>query len=200
MKNNAKESSAQHYKLLAGLERFEGQAAPPVHLWNPEQISEIDIRIDQSGDWFHDGSLIKRTSLARLFASVLRLEADGEYYLVTPVEKCRIVVEDVPFQAILMTVEGTGKDQKLVFTTNMAEQASADEQHPMSFVSQINADGDASYIPYVEIRSGLKAKISRNVYYQLMDLLTTGDGEHAGWHGIWSGGVFFRVVNESALS
>lgn len=199
MNNSVNESSAQHYNLLAGLARFEGQAAPPVHLWNPEQSSEIDIRIDQAGDWYHEGVLIKRTSLARLFASVLRLETDGEYYLVTPVEKCRIIVEDVPFKAILMAVEGTGKDQKLVFTTNMAEQAIADDLHPMSFVAELNKDGDASYIPYIEIRNGLKAKISRNVYYQLMDLLTEGKGEHEGWHGVWSGGVFFRVVNESAL-
>jgi len=210
MVKRAKGTEPEPYKLLADLARFEGQSAPPIHLWHPEQVNDIDIRIDAAGDWYHEGGKIQRMSLVRLFASVLRLEADGDYYLVTPVEKCRIVVEDVPFQIILMTVTGSGEDQQLCFTSNMAEKVCADDQHPLTFVARNTKDKlagnenmteqDISYIPYLELHQGLKGRVSRNVYYQLMDLLVPGTGKHAGWYGVWSAGVFFPIALESALN
>ena len=199
MTNNIPDSDPAPYKLLAELSRFEGKSNPPVHLWQPEQVSEIDIRIDHNGQWHHEGSVIRRVSLARLFSSVLRLEEDGEYYLVTPVEKCRIEVEDVPFQAILLTVSGEEKEQCLCFKSNMGEEVVAGPDHPLTFVEQLSEAEEGAFLPYVEIRDGLKAKISRNVYYQMMDLLTENKTESGDWLGIWSSGMFFPVISQSAL-
>lgn len=198
MKDNTKDADPARYNRLAELSRFEGQAAPPIHLWHPEHISDIDMKIDRNGDWHHEGTQIKRASLTRLFSSVMRREDDGDYFLVTPVEKCRIQVEDVPFQAILMRVDGVGNSQQLVFTSNMAEEAIAGADHPLSFLEETDSENGSRFIPYIEIRDGLKARVSRNVYYQLMDLLEEGEGDNKGWLGVWSDGCFFGI-SESAF-
>lgn len=215
MVKNTKVPASEPYKLLAELDRFKGQSAPPIDLWHPDQVSDIDIKIDSAGDWYHEGTRIQRMSLVRLFASVLRLESDGDYYLVTPVEKCRIQVEDVPFQIILMDVSGSGATQQLCFTSNMATEVCADVQHPLTFVphaaggTSIKVDGvepqdeinqDTSYIPYIELHHGLKGRLTRNVYYQLMEIIEPGTGTHEGWYGVWSSGTFFRVAPGSVLN
>jgi len=198
MKDKTLDANPARYNHLAALSRFEGQSAPPIHLWHPEHICDIDMKIDRNGNWYHEGTQIKRASLARLFSSVMRLEDDGDYFLVTPVEKCRIQVEDVPFQAILMRVEGSGNSQQLVFTSNMAEEAIAGANHPLSFIEETDSKNGSSFIPYIEIRDGLKARVSRNVYYQLMELLAAGEGDNKGWLGVWSDGCFFGL-SESAF-
>lgn len=198
MKDNTSDADPARYNRLAALSRFEGQSAPPIHLWHPEHICDIDMKIDRNGDWHHEGTQIKRASLTRLFSSVMRLEDDGDYFLVTPVEKCRIQVEDVPFQAILMRVDGGGNSQRLVFTSNMAEEAIAGADHPLSFIEETDSKNGSSFIPYIEIRDGLKARVSRNVYYQLMDLLEEGEGDNKGCLGVWSDGCFFGI-SESAF-
>ena len=197
MKDNTPDADPARYNRLAALSQFEGQSAPPIHLWHPEQTCDIDMKIDRNGDWYHEGTLIKRASLTRLFSSVMRLESDGDYFLVTPVEKCKIQVEDVAVQAILMRVDKGGVSQQLVFTSNMGEEAVAGKEHPLSFIEEKDVDNGSSFIPYIEIRDGLKARVSRNVYYQLMDLLEEGEGDHKGWWGVWSGGCFFGI-SESA--
>ena len=101
---------------------------PPVRHWQPVRSGEIDIRIAADGRWFHEGREIKRTRLVALFASVLRLDADG-FCLVTPAEKLRIVVEDAPFLAIDMESDGTGKARRLLFTTNVGDRVLADAAH-----------------------------------------------------------------------
>src|SRR3954447_18595510 len=105
---------------LASLQRdlAAGRKLPPVEKWNPTHCGEIDIRIAKDGTWFHVGTPIGRKELVRLFSTILRKDADG-YHLVTPVEKMKIRVDDVPFIAVLMDVEGEGHDQRLVFTTNV---------------------------------------------------------------------------------
>ena len=198
MKDKTLDANPARYNHLAALSRFEGQSAPPIHLWHPEHICDIDMKIDRNGNWYHEGTQIKRVSLARLFSSVMRREDNGDYFLVTPVEKCRIQVEDVPFQAILMRVEGSGNSQQLVFTSNMAEEAIAGANHPLSFIEETDSKNGSSFIPYIEIRDGLKARVSRNVYYQLMELLAAGEDDNKGWLGVWSDGCFFGL-SESAF-
>ena len=185
-------NEAAAYSLLNGLEKVKGLPHPPVHLWHPDNVKDIDMQIRGNGEWVHEGSVIKRERLVHLFASVLRKE-DDDYYLVTPVEKCRIVVEDAPFIVILLRNEGQGKAQKLSFTTNMAEEVNCDADHTLRI--DINPDSDEP-APYIHIREGLEARINRNVFYQLMDLLVTEQWQGKQWLGLWSYDQFFPVMIE----
>lgn len=173
-----------HYSLISELEKVSGKGLPPVHLWQPEIEKDIDLTICRDGTWNYLGTPIKRRRLVHLFASVLR--RDGEdYFLVTPVEKCRITVEDVPFQIILMDVEGQGNSQVLNFTTDMAEELSVGEEHPL----RIEQQGD-EWIPYVLVRDGMEGRLNRNVYYRLAELMV----EENEKTGIWSSGCFFSFL------
>ncbi len=178
------------YSLMNELSRVPDKGPPPVHLWHPDSQKDIDLVIDTRGDWVYAGTPIKRPRLIKLFASVLRREAD-DYFLVTPVEKCRIQVEDVPFQAILMSVEGQGEQTRLALTTDVGDTVEVDASHPLRLASR----GDES-IPYVLVRDGLEARLNRNVYYQLAELMqpeTNADSEEI-WLGVWSCGVFFPLL------
>ena len=159
---------------------------PPVEQWHPAHCGAIDIRIARDGTWYHEGTPIGRKELMRLFSTVLRKEADG-FYLVTPVEKMKIVVEDAPFVAVLLRAEGAGHDQKLVFTTNVGDETVAGTANPIRVVSD---PGTGEPAPYVHVRCGLEAKIARPVFYQLAELAEPGEG---GVLGVWSGGVFFPL-------
>lgn len=173
---------------LASLQResAQGRSLPPVERWNPPHCGEIDIRIGRDGTWYHEGTPFGRRELVRLFSTVLRKDPDG-FYLVTPAEKMRIRVDDAPFVAVLMRQEGEGKMQRLVFTTNVGDEIIAGPANAIRVVTQ-DATGEPA--PYVHVRSGLEAKISRSVYYQLADLAIPGDG---GMLGVWSDGVFFPL-------
>ncbi len=159
---------------------------PPVEQWNPAHCGTIDIRIARDGTWFHEGTPIGRKELVRLFSTVLRKEEDG-YYLVTPAEKMKITVEDAPFIAVLLRVDGSGHDQKLVFTTNVGDETVADAANPIRVTSDPESGEPA---PYVHVRSGMEAKIARSVFYQLAELAVPGEG---GVLGVWSGGVYFPL-------
>jgi len=176
---------------LASLQReaSAGRSLPPVDKWHPVHCGDIDIRIALDGIWFHQGTPIGRKELVRLFSTILRKDPDG-YVLVTPAEKMRIVVEDAPFVAVLLDVEGSGREQKLIFTTNVGDQTTASVDNPIRVESD-RATGEPA--PYVHVRKGLEARIARAVFYQLADLAVPGDGEHAGFLGVWSKGVFFRL-------
>ena len=173
---------------LASLQRdaASGRGLPPVEKWHPAHCGDIDIRIARDGTWYHQGSPIGRRELVRLFSTILRRDPDG-YVLVTPAEKMRIVVEDVPFLAVLMDVEGSGTAQRLVFTTTVGDTAIAGPDNPIR-VETDPATGEPA--PYVHVRKGLEARISRTVFYQLADLAVPGDG---GLLVVWSGGVCFPL-------
>lgn len=157
---------------------------PPVHLWNPPLCGEIDIRIGTDGEWFHSGTPIRRAAMVRLFSTLLR--RDGEdYYLVTPVEKLRIAVDDVPFIAVGVEVAGDGRDQVLVFTTNVGEQVVAGSEHPL----RLGRYGSDAHVPYLEVRVGLWARVGRAAYYHLVERA----GEHRRVNGVWSQGEFFAL-------
>jgi len=159
-------------RLLSAIGQFNGPA--PVHLWNPPYCGKIDIRIARDGRWYHDGSLIRRPALVQLFASVLRREQDGSFSLVTPAERVSIEVEDCPFVATLLEVQGEGAGQRLQFTLNTGETVIANAEHAITVVEQNNAEPH----PTLHVRSGLEALISRNVFYQMAALAQVEQGTY----------------------
>ncbi len=113
------------------MSRLQDKKLPPVHLWNPEYCGEIDMRLARDGTWYYMGSPIGRKRLVKLFASVLRLDDDGKFYLVTPVEKIGITVDDAPFVAVEADLHGEGDDQVVVFRTNVDDEVIVDKDHPI---------------------------------------------------------------------
>jgi hypothetical protein len=155
----------------------------------------FDIHIARDGTWSYRGSPIERLPLVKLFASVLRRDAAGGFWLVTPVERGRITVEDAPFTAVELTVTGEGQEQVLVFRTNLDDNVSAGESHPLRVD---NDDVTAAPSPYILVRDGLEARLSRAVFYQLVDL---GREERVGdstRFGVWSNGTFFPLGSLSS--
>lgn len=182
--NEIKRPSTQ--RLADAARQARGPGRPPVHLWNPALSGDIDIRIARDGTWYHEGAPIRREALVRLFASILRREGD-DYFLVTPVEKWRITVEDVPFVAVDMEVSGAGEAQQISFETNVGDRVAAGRDHPLRFARD---PGSGAPVPYVRVRDGLEARVDRKSFYRLAEL-----GEvHDGWFGVWSGGVFFGMI------
>lgn len=179
------------YSLLKELGKYKDKARPPLHLWHPKDCRDIDMRIDRASKWFHEGSPINRPAMVRLFSTVLRREDDDHYYLVTPVEKCRIEVEDAPFQAILMDVGGEGESQTIRFTTNVADEVVLDSDHPL----RIETDSETQEpSPYILVRDRLEARLNRSVYYRLVDVAVQREIEGETWLGVWSSGIFFKLM------
>ena len=162
------------------LDAAQNRSLPPVERWRPERVGSIDIRIAANGDWYHDGTRIERFAIAKLFATILRREGD-EYYLVNPVEKLKIQVDDAPFIATDMETEGEGAERRVAFTTNVDDVVVADAAHPIVVE---HADGPR---PYVEVRAGLRALIARSVFYRLADLAV----EEGGSMVVWSASARF---------
>lgn len=158
---------------------------PPVHLWNPEFCGDIDMHIKRDGSWDYMGSPISRPAMVRLFSTILRHDEDGKYYLVTPVEKVGIRVDDAPFVAVEMRVEGAGEAQILHFRSNVDDSMTADKDHPI----RISYDAKGGPCPYILVRDRLEALISRSVYYQLAELAVEKDTHY----GVWSDGCFFTL-------
>lgn len=147
---------------------LEGQESqPPIHLWQPELSGDIDIVIRANGDWYHEGGLIERPQLVKLFASILRRESDGQYYLVTPVEKWRLKVEDAPLLIIAMEVSGQGtQQQSIIFTSNIGRLYSLGKQYPL-VVEYLEPGGEPA--PYLTLDHGLRAKLNRAVFYEVVE-------------------------------
>lgn len=181
---------------LADAETAGAKGLPPVHLWNPEFCGDLDMRIARDGTWFYLGTPIKRQRMVKLFSTVLRHDEDGKYYLVTPVEKVGIQVDDAPFVAVDMDVSGEGKVQVLTFRTSLGDEASAGPEHPLRF--EIHGETDEPS-PYVHIRARLEALINRAVYYKLVDLAVEEMIEGEAHFGVWSGGQFFDFAKVSEL-
>jgi hypothetical protein len=180
---------------LASLQRESaaGRTLPPVERWNPAHCGDIDIRIARDGTWFHQGSPFTRRELVRLFSTILRKDADG-FHLVTPGEKMRIRVDDAPFTAVLLRDEGEGVRRRLIFITNVGDETVAGPDNPIRVETHAESGEPA---PYVHVRRGLEARISRNVFYQLADMAVPGEHEYAGLLGVWSEGQFFPLGPQS---
>lgn len=158
------------------------------------QCGEFDIRITSDGTWHYQGSPIGRMPLVRLFASVLKRDAAGDYWLETPAECGRIQVDDAPFIAVDVTVEGDGRAQRLTFRTNMDEVVTADAAHPIHVrPGPRNLDPDGHPRPYLLVRDGIEALIARPVYYRLADLAVEDAVGGVSRLGVWSGGAFFPL-------
>ena len=171
---------------LAEIARLaEERRLPPVEQWNPTHCGDSEMRIARDGTWHHQGSPIGRPAMVRLFSTILRREADGRFVLVTPVEKLDIEVEDAPFVAVELKVEGEGRTASLGFRLNTGDLVVAGPSHPLRF-----EDGLDGPHPYLLVRGGLEALIARPVYYELAELALAG-GEPP---GLWSGGAFFPMT------
>ena len=169
---------------------------PPVHLWNPPFCGDLDMRIARDGTWFYLGTPIGRAPLVRLFSTILRKDGDN-YFLVTPVEKVGIQVDDAPFVAVDFEVDGSSAAQAITFVTNVGDRATAGSDAPIR-VERDPETGEPS--PYVLVRANLEALIDRKSFYRLVEL-----GEHAAhdgesWFGVRSSGVFFPIIPSRDLS
>lgn len=153
---------------------------------------EFDIRIAADGCWYHEGGLIGRHALVRLFSSVLRREDDGSFWLVTPVERGRIEVEDAPFVITGTVITGDGEGQTVSFRTNVDDEMELDSDHPL--VMRRPAGGGKDQRPYVLVRDGLEALVARPVFYELAERSVTGPD---GRLGVWSRGAFFALEGEA---
>lgn len=166
---------------------------PPVHLWNPPFCGDIDMRIGRDGTWFYHGTPINRKPMVKLFSTILRRESEG-WFLVTPVEKVGIQVDDAPFVAVLLDVEGQGVSQRLHFTDNVGNRFVAGPEHPIRVATNPSTGEPA---PYVRVRDNLDALIHRAVFYQLVDLAIAAHTEGTPVLGITSDNEFF-VLGKAA--
>lgn len=169
-----------------------GKGLPPVHLWNPPFCGDLDIRIARDGTWFYLGTPIGRPALVKLFASILKKEA-GKYYLVTPVEKVGIQVDDAPFVA----VDVDHRDGDLHFTTQVGDTMIAGPDHPIR-VERNPETGEP--FPYVLVRSNLEALIDRKSFYRLVDLGLHDIWQGESWFGLRSQSTFFPIIPSKELS
>lgn len=177
--------------LIASISATNTRGLPPVHLWNPPFCGDLDMRIARDGTWFYQGTPIGRPGLVKLFSSILKRE-DGKYFLVTPVEKVGITVDDAPFVAIDFESSGEGQKQEITFETHVGDIAIAGADHPIR-VERDAETGEPS--PYILIRADLEALIDRKSFYRLVDLGV----HHDGWFGVWSGGQFFGIIPSDEL-
>jgi len=180
--------------LTASLARG-NKGPPPVERWNPPFCGDIDMRIAADGTWFYQKTPIGRPALVKLFASVLKREGD-KYFLVTPVEKVGIVVDDAPFLAVEMTVASGGAERVLEFRTNVDDRIAAGPGHAFRFEQQ-PANGGLK--PYLHVRRQLWAKVTRALFYDLVALGEERDVAGKTMFGVVSGGQFFAMAEASAL-
>ena len=177
--------------LVASVTAAKTRGLPPVHLWNPPFCGDIDMRIARDGTWFYQGTQITRLALVKLFSSIIKREGEN-YYLVTPVEKVGITVDDAPFVAIDFEATGEGNAQVLQFETQVGDCLVASDDLPIR-VARNPETGEPS--PYVRVRDNLEALIDRKSFYRLVDLGV----EHDGWFGVWSSGAFFGIIPAEEL-
>ncbi|MDJ1015254.1 MAG: DUF1285 domain-containing protein [Paracoccaceae bacterium] len=197
----AKEEKAQNIVkptaegIAASARAASTRGLPPVHLWNPPDCGDLDMRIARDGTWFYLGTPIGRPELVRLFSTILRKDGD-RYVLVTPVEKVGIIVDDAPFVAVDFEAAGEGAEQDLKFFTNLGDTAEAGPEHPIR-VERDPETGEPA--PYVHIRADLEALIDRKSFYRLVEIGAHADVDGESWFGLWSGGVFFPVIPSADL-
>ena len=172
------------------------QTLPPVMSWNPPFCGDLDIRIARNGTWYYLGTPIGRFELVKLFSSILKIE-DGKYFLVTPVEKVGIKVDDAPFVAVdFNEIEITG-EKALKFETQVGDEVIASDKNPIRVVRDAVSDEPA---PYIHIRNGLDALIDRKTFYRLIDIGQHKKYENDDWFGIESASAFFPIIKSEELN
>ncbi|MEH3064203.1 MAG: DUF1285 domain-containing protein [Methylobacterium radiotolerans] len=181
-------------RLSAALGDLPKRGLPPVERWDPPYCGAIDIRIAADGTWFHNGSPIRRDKLVKLFATILRREPDGRTVLVTPVESVGITVDDAAFVAVEMAVDGSGADRRVSFRTNVDDLVSVDADHALRFEEA----PDGALKPYLHVRRGLWALVTRALTYDLVDLAEERLVDGKPWLGLWAGGAFHSIAPVAA--
>ena len=171
------------------------KSLPPIEKWNPPFCGDIDMTISKSGKWYYMGSEIKRPAMVKLFSGILRLESDNSYYLVTPVEKVRIQVEDAPFVAVAITKEQSAGINTVTFRTNLNDEIILSKENPLSI--EIKKNDEPS--PYITVRNNLRALISRSVFYELVDLAETIPIDGVPYLAIKSQGEIFKIYKVEDL-
>ncbi len=193
--NDQKTAAPSAENLASAVKAASKKGPPPVHLWNPDFCGDLDMRIARDGTWWYLGTPMGRKELVKLFSSIIR--KDGEdYFLVTPVEKVGITVDDAPFVAIDFKASGEGRDQVMTFVTHVDDEAVAGPDNPIR-VARDPETGEPS--PYVLIRANLEALIDRKSFYRLVEIGAHEDVEGESWFGVWSSGQFFPIIPSSEL-
>ena len=175
--------------LLAQIPKAD-KGLPPVHLWDTAFCGDIDMRIARDGTWYYMGTPIGRKPMVKLFSTIIRRDGD-DYFLITPVEKVGIQVDDAPFVAVALDVQGQGEQQVLRFTTNVDELIEAGREHPLRVeIDSVTQEPS----PYLRVRRNLDALIHRNVFYPLVELAQSRPIDGQLWLGVWSDGEFFPIA------
>ena len=177
-------------RLGAALGDLPKRGLPPVEAWHPAHCGTIDIRIAADGTWFHDGAPIRRPALVKLFSTILRREPDGSTVLVTPAERMTITVDDAPFVAVEMAVDGEGEARRIGFRTTVDELVPLDADHPIRF----EEDAAGGLKPYLLVRRGLWALVTRSLTYDLVELGEEREIDGKAWFGLAAGGGFHRIA------
>ncbi len=181
--------------IAESVARLAAKAPPPVHLWNPPFCGDIDMRIAADGTWFYLKTPIGRPGLVKLFASVLKREGE-KYFLVTPVEKVGLAVDDAPFLAVELKAEQGARGPVLNFRTNVDDWVAAGPEHALRFVSE---QGTGGLKPYLYVRRDLWAKVTRALFYDLVEIGEERDVDGKRMFGVASNGEFFAMAEASAL-
>jgi uncharacterized protein len=190
MQTMAKEGQSGLEAITGALARA-GKGPPPVELWNPPFCGDLDMRIAADGTWFYLKTPIGRPALVRLFASVLK--RDGEnYFLVTPVEKCGIRVDDAPFLAVELNVEQSAEGPVLNFRTNVDDWIACGPEHKLRFDPEVGTGG---LKPYLHVRRDLWAKVTRTLFFDLVALGEERDIDGTAMFGVTSMGAFFPMAS-----
>lgn len=176
----------------------EGQGGPhgASRIRNRVNCGRLDMRIARDGTWFYHGTPIGRKEMVRLFSTILERRDDGSFWLASPAEEGIIDVEDAPFVAVELFAEGAGPDQVLSFRTNVDDRVTLDAEHPLRVTAEPDAavhDETRGGVPYIFVRKGLEARLSRAVYYELVGLGVEERRDGAPDYGVWSAGLFFPL-------
>jgi hypothetical protein len=194
--SKARDSGKTGLEVIADTVKTASNRGPaPVHLWNPPVCGDIDMRIAADGTWFYLGTPITRPALVKLFASVLKREGD-KFFLVTPVEKCGIVVEDAPFMAVELQIEEGSAGRALHFRTNVDDWVACGPDYPLRFETEAATGG---LKPYVHVRSGLWAKATRAVWCELVGLGEVRGIGGTDMFGVGSAGEFYAMAPAAGL-
>jgi uncharacterized protein len=191
----AKEGQADFESITGAVARAAGKGPPPVECWNPPYCGDIDMRIAVDGTWFYLKTPIGRPALVKLFASVLKREGD-KYFLVTPVEKCGIEVEDVPFLAVELEVEERAAGRVLNFRTNFDDWVACGPDHPLRFEPEAGTGG---LKPYLHVRRELWARVTRALFFDLVALGEEREVAGRAMFGVVSMGTFFAMAGAEEM-
>lgn len=191
----AKEGQQDRLETISRAIQTSGKGIPPVHLWNPPDCGDIDMRIAADGTWYYNKTPITRPAMVRLFASILKREGE-RYFLVTPVEKCGIAVDDAPFVAVGVSTESSPAGPALRFRINAADDVVCGPEHRLRFERQ---PGHGGLKPYLHVRRDLWALVTRPTYYDLVDLGEEREVDAVPWYGVMSQGEFFAMAPASEL-